>query len=131
MRPLADLRWELLGLLAHGAFVTVVDKTAFDGGLDPLAYERIGAAFADALARREHFGQQPVAEVGLYFSSRTRDWVAREKPEGYFQSFLGAHKALVYEHIPWGVILDESVTLTTLKQFPIVMLPNPESIGAP
>ncbi len=122
VRPLADLRWELLGLLTHGAFVTVVDKTAFDGGLDPLAYERIGEAFADALARRKHFGQQPVAEVGLYFSSRTRDWVAREKPEDYFQCFLGAHKALVYEHIPWGVILDENVTLPTLQQFPMVML---------
>ena len=124
VRPLADLRWELLGLLAHGAFVTVVDKTAFDGGLDPLAYERVGAAFADALARREHFGQKTVAEVGLYFSSRTRDWFAREKPEDYFQSFLGAHKALVYEHIPWGVILDENATLPILKQFPIVMLPG-------
>lgn len=124
VRPLADLRWELLTLLAHGAFVTVVDKTAFDGALDPLAYERVGASFADALARRKHFGQQLVAEVGLYFSSRTRDWFARGKSEDYFQNFLGAHKALVYEHIPWGVILDENATLETLKQFPIVMLPN-------
>ncbi len=124
VRPLADLRWELLTLLAHGAFVTTVDKTAFDGSLDLLAYERVGAAHADAIARSKHFGQQSVAEVGLYFSSRTRDWFAREKPEDYFQSFLGAHKALVYEHIPWGVILDENITLPILKQFPIVMLPN-------
>ena len=124
VRPLADLCWELFTLLAHGAFVTTVDKTAFDGGLDPLAYERIGAAHAEALAQRAHFGQKPIAEVGLYFSSRTRDWFAREKPADYFQSFQGAHKALVYEHIPWGVILDENVTLPTLQQFPIVMLPN-------
>jgi Hypothetical glycosyl hydrolase 6/Beta-galactosidase trimerisation domain len=124
VRPLADLCWELFTLLAHGAFVTTVDKTAFDGGLDPLAYERIGGAQAAALARRAHFGQPPVAEVGLYFSSRTRDWFAREKPEDYFQGFRGAHKAMVYEHIPWGVILDENVTLETLQQFPIVMLPN-------
>ena len=124
VRPLPDLCWEVFTLLAHGAFVTTVDKTAFDGGLDPLAYERIGEAHADALARRAHFGQQPVAEVGIYFSSRTRDWFAREKPADYFQSFQGAHKALVYEHIPWGVVLDENVTLRTLQQFPIVMLPN-------
>ena len=124
VRPLADMRWELLGLLAHGAFVTAVDKTAFDGGLDPLTYERIGAAFADALARRAQFGQSPVAEVGIYFSSRTRDWLARERPEDYFQCFLGAHKALVYEHIPWGVILDENVKLPVIKRFPIVLLPN-------
>jgi len=124
VRPLADLRWELLTLLAHGAFVTTVDKTAFDGSLDPLAYERVGAAHADALERRKHFGQQPIAEVGIYFSSRTRDWFARDKPEDYFQSFLGAHKALVYEHIPWGIILDENVSRQILKQFPIVLLPN-------
>jgi hypothetical protein len=123
-RPLADLRWELLTLLAHGAFVTMVDKTAFDGGLDPVAYERIGAAFNEALAKRSHFGQTPVAEVGIYFSSRTRDWLGREKPADYFQSFQGAHKALVYEHIPFGVVLDENLTMETLKRFPVVLLPN-------
>jgi hypothetical protein len=123
-RPLPDLRWELLTLLAHGAFVTVVDKTGFDGWLDPVAYERLGAAFKDAQARRAHFGHQPVAEVGIYFSSRTRDWLGREQPAKYFQSFQGAHKALVYEHIPWGVVLDENLTLDTLKKFPVVLLPN-------
>jgi hypothetical protein len=123
-RPLADLRWELLTLLAHGAFVTMVDKTGFDGWLDPVAYERIGAAFQEVQAKRAHFGQTPVAEVGLYFSHRTRDWLGRDKPADYFQGFQGAHKALVYEHIPYGVVLDENATLTTLKQFPVVMLPN-------
>lgn len=123
-RPLHDLRWELLTLLSHGAFVTVVDKTGFDGWLDPVAYERIGAAFKDAQARRAHFGHQPVAEVGLYFSSRTRDWVGRENAARYFQSFQGAHKALVYEHVPWSVVLDENLALEWLNRFPIVLLPN-------
>jgi hypothetical protein len=35
-RPLNDMRWETLLLLAHGAFVTMIDKTAYDGGLDPV-----------------------------------------------------------------------------------------------
>lgn len=123
-RPLNDIRWELLTLLAHGAFVTMVDKTGFDGWLDPVAYERIGAAFEEAKAKIAHFGQRPLAEVGIYFSSRTRDWVGRDQPARYFQSFQGAHKALVYEHIPYGVVLDENVTADTLRQFPVVMLPN-------
>jgi hypothetical protein len=123
-RPLADIRWELLTLLAHGAFVTMVDKTAFDGWLDPVAYDRIAAAFAEAHAKREHFGHRPVRDVGLYFSSRTRDWVGREKPADYFQGFQGAHKTMVYDHISWGVLLDENVTLETLRQFPVVMLAN-------
>jgi len=123
-RPLNDIRWELLTLLAHGSFVTVVDKTGFDGWLDPLTYERIGAAFEEAREKRGHFGQTPVQDVGLYYSSRSRDWVGREKPANYFQSFQGAHKATVYEHIPYGVVLEENATLATLQRFPILMLPN-------
>jgi hypothetical protein len=123
-RPLNDIRWELLTLLAHGAFVTMVDKTGFDGWLDPVAYERIGTAFKEAHAKQAHWGHEPIAEVGIYFSSRTRDWLGREQPADYFQSFQGAHKALVYEHVPWGILLDENVTLEGLRRFPVVLLPN-------
>jgi hypothetical protein len=123
-RPLNDIRWELLTLLAHNAFVTMVDKTGFDGWLDPLAYERISKAFEEAHAKRAHFGHEPVAEVGIYFSSRTRDWLGREQPADYFQSFQGAHKALVYEHIPWGIVLDENMTLERLRRFRVVLLPH-------
>jgi len=123
-RPLHDIRWELLTLLAHGAFVTMVDKTGFDGWLDPVAYDRIGVAFKEARAKRGHFGQTLVAEVGIYFSSRTRDWLGREQAADCFQSFQGAHKAVVYEHIPWGIVLDENATLERLRQFPVLLLPQ-------
>jgi len=123
-RPLPDIRWELLTLLAHGAFVTMVDKTGYDGRLDPVAYDRIGEAFKEALAKRAHFGHAPLGEVGIWFSSRTRDWRGREKPGEYFQCFQGAHKAMVYAHIPWGVILDENVTDATLAVFRSICLPN-------
>jgi len=124
VRPLADLRWELFALLAHGGFVTVVDKMGFDGWLDPVCYERLGAAFKEAQAKRSHFGGQPVQDVAIYFSSRTRDWVGRENPAEYFQSFQGAHKAMLYEHVPWGIVLDENAKLETLRQFAVVLLPN-------
>jgi len=124
VRPLADIRWEVFTLLAHGGFVTVVDKTGFDGWLDPVCYERLGAAFKEVHAKRSQFGGRPVQEVGLYFSSRTRDWVGRENAGEYFQSFEGAQKAMLYEHIPWGIVLDESATLETLQRFPVVVLPN-------
>lgn len=123
-RPLADIRWELLTLLAHGAFVTMVDKLGFDGSSDPVAYERIGAAFQDAHARAGEFGQKPVYDVGLYFSARTRDWLGRENAAAYFQCFEGAQKACVYEHLNYGVLLDESLSLSRLKEFPVVCLPN-------
>jgi hypothetical protein len=123
-RPLADIRWELLTLLAHGAFVTMVEKTGFDGWIDPVAYDRIGDAFKEALANRANFGQKRVYDVGLYYSSRSRDWIGRDNAIKWMQSFLGADKAMVYEHIQFGVVLDENATLETLQQFPVVLLPN-------
>ena len=130
LRPLADLRWELFTLLAHGAFVTMVDKTGLEGKLDPVAYERIGWVFQEALAKRAHFQQSPVQEVGIYYSSRSRDWLGREQPMAWMQSFLGAQKSLVYEHIPYGVLLDENVSEEGLRAFPVVILPNVGIISA-
>lgn len=123
-RPLADIRWELLTLLTHGAFVTMVDKLGFDGSLDPVAYERIRAAFQDAHARSGQFSGRPVYDIGLYFSARTRDWVGRDNAAAYFQSFEGAHKACLYEHLNCGVLLDENLSPARLKEFPVICLPN-------
>jgi len=123
-RPLNDLRWEIMTLRSHGAQVTVVDKTGYDGWLDPAAYDRIGKAFAEAQKKAAYFGHPQLPETGIYYSARSRDWYGRETPSKYQQAFNGAHKAMVYEHIPFGVILDENVTADTLRRFPVVLLPN-------
>lgn len=123
-RPVNDMRWEILTAAAHGAFITMVDKAAFDGSLDPVAYERIGAAFADARARRAEFGQPPVAEVGIFFDSRTRDWYGRSRQDLYFPSFTGAHKAMVYEHLPWRIVLDENTKSLDPKALPVLIVPD-------
>ena len=123
-RPINDIRWELATLLAHGAFVTMVDKTGYDGSLDPVAYSRIGAAFREAKASRADLEGLPVQDVAIYFSSRTRDWYGREESARKSRSFQGAHRAMVLEHIPWGVALDENATGTSLGAFPVVLLPN-------
>jgi hypothetical protein len=123
-RPLNDMRWEMFTLLAHGAFMTMIDKTAYDGWLDPVAYDRIGELLGEARAKRAHFGQQPVREVGIYFSARTRDWIGRDKPPTYYQSVQGAHKACVYEQLGFGFVFDETLSLEALQPFPVVCLPN-------
>lgn len=123
-RPLNDLRWEVMTLLTHGAQVTVVDKTGYDGWLDPVAYERLGKVFAEARDKAPFFGHPHLPEVGLYYSARSRDWYGRETPAKYQQAFNGAHKAMFYEHIPFGVLLDENVDAAALRHFPVVLLPN-------
>lgn len=128
-RPLNDLRWETMTLLAHGAQVTVVDKTPYSGVIDPLAYGRIGQVFSEAQAKRGEFGQRVVEEAGLFFSVRSRDWFARENKEKYFLPFAGAHKALVYEHIPVGMCFDENISIERLRDFQVVILPNTAILG--
>jgi hypothetical protein len=84
----------------------------------------MGQVLREARDKREHFGQPPVYDIGLYFSSRSRDWVGREQPGNYFLSFQGAHQACVMEQLQFGVILDENVSSATLQKFPVVCLPN-------
>ncbi len=121
-RPLHDMRWEMFTLLAHGAFVTMIDKVAYDGWLDPVAYDRIGVLLGEARRKRDHFGHEPVHDLGIYFSARTRDWVGRENAAQYFQSLQGAHKASVYEHLGFGFVFDENVSLDVLRSYPVVCL---------
>ena len=94
-RPLNDMRWETMTLLAHGAFGTMVDKTAYDGWLDPVFYQRHATVFQEADEKRKHFGQPLHADVGIYFSHRTRDWLGRENAAKAWQGTLGTHKAFV------------------------------------
>ena len=123
-RPLNDMRWETLTLLSHGAFVTMIDKTGFDGSLDPVAYHRFGRLFSEVHAKAAYFGHTPVYDVGLFFSSRTRDWYGRDTPAEYFRSFQGAHKACVYDHLTFGVLHEANLNLEAMKQFPVIAIPN-------
>jgi hypothetical protein len=121
-RPLNDLRWEMFALLMHGAQVTIVDKTPFEGQLDPVAYDRMAKVFREALSKREHFGQPALYDAGIYYSHRTRDWFGRAEPYRYFNAIHGAHKALTLEHLTTGILLDESLNLERAKEFPAVVL---------
>jgi hypothetical protein len=122
VRPTAEMTWEVLTYLAHGAQCTIVDKANYDGTLDRVAYQRMGEVFAEAQAKREYFGHRALAEVGLFYSSRSRDWYGRENPAKYMAAFWGAHRALVQAHLPMGVICDEGLTLARLRDFPVVYL---------
>jgi hypothetical protein len=124
VRPTADMKWEVMTYLAHGAQCTIVDKANYDGTLDRLVYDRIGEIFGEARSLSETFGHKPVAEVGLYYSSRSRDWFAREDPPKYFAAFKGAHQALLQTHIAMGILPDEIATTERLKEFDVVYVPN-------
>ena len=104
--------------------MTIVDKTAYDGQLNPVTYQRIGEIFTEAQEKHPHFGQRPWQKVGVYYSAASRDWYGRESPDNYQRSFVGAHRALTYYHIPVGVLLDENISPRKLEKFPVVYLSN-------
>ncbi len=124
VRPIAEMKWEVFTYLAHGGQCTIVDKLNYDGSLDRVAYERLGEVFGEAVAKRPYFGHKLVAEVGLYYSVRSRDWYGGEDSPKYMSAFCGAHKALVQAHVPMGFIMDENVSLERLREFAVVYVPN-------
>jgi hypothetical protein len=130
VRPAAEIKWEVMTYLAHGAQCTIVDKLYYDGALEPLAYDRIGEAFAEARAKRDVFGHEPAPEVGLYYSAPSRDWWGRADPPKYMRAFWGAHLAMLQSHIPMGVIVDELVSAELLAKYPVVLLAGTTIVSA-
>jgi hypothetical protein len=124
VRPTAELTWEVMTYLAHGAQCTIVDKANYDGTLDPVCYQRIGRVFGEAIGKADAFGHDPLPEVGLYYSVRSRDWFGREDSAKYMEAFCGAHRALMQAHIPMGVLMDENVSAERLSAYPVVLLPQ-------
>jgi hypothetical protein len=80
--------------------------------------------FGEIREKREYFNHKPIQDVGLYYSSRSRDWYGREDAPKYFAAFSGAHKALVQSHINLGMVMDENASIERLREFPVVYVPN-------
>ena len=93
VRPVAEMKWEVLTYSAHGLQCTVVDKVNYDGTEEALVYERLGEVFGEVREKHDLFKYRPIQEVGLYYSSRSRDWFGREDAPKYFAAFSGAHRA--------------------------------------
>ena len=130
VRPTADMKWEVYTYLAHGIQCTMVDKANYDGSLDRVAFARLGEIYGEAAGRYDYFGHQPVPEVGLYYSTRTRDWYGRTDPPKYQAAVVGAHKALLQSHLPMGVIVDDNATPEVLRHYPVVYAPNAACLSA-
>ncbi len=125
VRPLADMDYEMMTYVAHGGMPLIVDTPDDDGNtLDPVAYDRFAALFKEVKDKSQYFGSEPLRQVGLYFSAKTRDWYGREDPQRYFRAFVGAHRVLVESHIPVAFVFDEDATLERLLEFPLIYLAN-------
>lgn len=123
-KPLPQFRWEALTALAHGASIMVIDQPFHDGGLDDVAYDRMGEVFSEVAAKERTFAGTPLGHVGLCYSVKSRDWYAREHPGRYQMAVAGAYKALTESHLATDFLFDESLSAEKLAAFPVVYLAN-------
>jgi hypothetical protein len=125
VRPVQDIRYEVMTTLAHGGFFTMVDKAGYDGWLDPLVYERLGEVFSEAIAKEKCFqGFKPYGQVGIFISNRSRDWYARFDAQKYLGAIVGVHKAFQQSHIPMAFLMDENLSLDMLEKHPVIVMPS-------
>lgn len=124
LKDLPQLRWEVLTALVHGGSTMLIDQPFHDGSLDAAAYDRIREVFDEANRMEDTLAGDFVPEVGLYYSSKTRDWYARDDQRKFLLPMLGAYKALVESHYQVDFILDELIANTDLHRFAAIVLPD-------
>jgi hypothetical protein len=125
LRPEKDFLFEAMTILALGCSYTVVDKAGYDGWFDPLFYERIAPVFAEIKEKAKYcLGFNNTAVTAIYFSNRTRDYFFRDNYVEFNNGVNGAGRMLAQLHIPYTFIFDENLSLGTLANIKVLILPN-------
>ena len=125
LRPIEDMRFEIMNILSHGGTFTLVDKAGYDGWFDKNVYSRISGIFDEAKRKTKYTrGYKKLPSCAIFFSHKTRDYVWRSDARGYQNSIAGLAHMLVQEKINYEFIFDENVTLEMLQKYPLVILTN-------
>ena len=96
----------------------VIDAIDPVGTLDRRAYERIGRAFEVEAALESYFTGDMIEDVGIYYGMMSRF----ASPDFEFDSLdgcSGASKALIKEHIPFGV----TGSFHSLSDYKLLVIP--------
>ncbi len=72
------------------------------------------------------YGAQPVADIAVLFSETSRDYGSGEKD--FETKMLGLCEQLSDWHLPYEVVLEQELTLETLKPYRLVVLPANEAM---
>ena len=93
VKTVEQLKWEIFTILSNGGRAVVVDQPFHDGQIDDVVYERLNKVYGEVETKQDIFGGEPIKQVALYYSAKTRDWYAREHPSKYVLAFNGAYKS--------------------------------------
>jgi hypothetical protein len=134
---------ELLSTKAHaciadgGAFV-FIDAIDPVGTLNPAVYERMGKVFSETKDYEPFLGGELCQDVGVYLSMESKydpadSGKAVDDPQlssrvPHVEAVVGACKALIEAHIPYGVITQQN--LRELARHKALVLPDVKMIDA-
>jgi hypothetical protein len=130
IKPKAQLQYEMFISLACNVNSMLIDQTFANGWLDEVPYDVLAEVFKEIEAKRSSFGGEPVKQVALFYSCRSRDYYGMDRQEKFQLPVMGAYKAMVESHFNLEFLFDETLSPGRLAEFPVVLLPNVAALTA-
>ena len=75
-------------------------------------------------------GAEPVKYAAVLFSSRSRDWGGRDRPDHVTDSFRGFYYALTWSKVPVTYVCDTVLDRGAIEGFRVLVLANASSMSA-
>lgn len=132
LKPVDLLNCKAAAALADGTAFIMIDTIDPLGTLDPRVYEREGQVFGRMKPYEAYLGGERVEDIAVYFSLESKHDHADngkdvDDPTGsprmpHVEAVLGACKALLDAHIPFGIITRRN--LSSLGGYKAILLPN-------
>ncbi|MHB1001321.1 MAG: family 10 glycosylhydrolase [Armatimonadota bacterium] len=94
------------------------------GGTGESAFETLKPAFDELKKRAKWHGGEPVNYAAMMYSQRARDFSYPGGAVEYDRMAGGIYQALAESHIIFDFLLDGQLTLDSLKQYKVVVLPS-------
>ena len=126
------LKCKAAAAMTDGTAFIMIDSIDPVGTLNPLVYERMGRVFETVRPYQAYLGGNPLQDVAIYFSTESKydpsdNGKHVEDPTAsgrmpHVEAALGACKALLDSHIPYGIITRRN--LGDLRRFKSIILPN-------
>lgn len=134
LKSTQELTVQTCAAAASAAAFLMIASLDPDGGVNPVVFERISAAFARTAPYQDYLGGEPVEDIAVYCSDASKMSFAEngrslsEGPLGgnfaypHLAALQGACRKLQAAHLPFGVITRKQ--LDELARYRLVVLPN-------
>ena len=133
MKSLERMENQAFMAQAHGSAFQFIDAVDPDGQLNDSTYKRIRCVFDKMSPYEQELGGELVADVGVYFSDRSRfnpedngkyvtDIDSGRLKMPHWDAVQGSCRTLKEDHIPFNIVTRKN--LTDLKKYQVIVLPD-------